>query len=293
VRGRLDHIAWDSRRDRAWVAARAAGSVEVVDLAEQKHWLSRPGFDEAQGVLYLPEIDRVVVACGDPGALEVFDAQSGDSAASVGIGADADVLRYDPTLQRVFVGWGSGAIAVVDTKSWKVVSAFSLTSHPEGFALTKDGERLIVNLAEERKVVDISRAEKTLKASWSLGDRRGNYPMILVQDDTRAVIGVRDPPSLLTLDTKSGAVLATEPLSSDVDDLFEDVEKRRVYAACGEGWIDVFEQKPDGAYRRSARHETRKGARTALLIPEKRRLLLAVPSFEGKNAELWVLDLAE
>lgn len=293
VEGRLDHIAWDSKRDRAWIAARANGSVEIVDLAEGKHVLSRAGFVEAQGIAYLPETDRVVVACGDPGALEVFDAQSGDSAASIGVGLDADVVRYDATLQRVFVGWGSGAIAVVDTKAWKVVSAFSLTSHPEGFALTKDGERLIVNLAEERKIVEISRAEKTLKAAWSLGERRGNYPMVLVENDTRVVIGVRDPPSLVTLDAKTGAVLASEPMSADVDDLFEDVAKQRIYAACGEGWIDVFERKSDGAFRRIARHATRKGARTALFVPEKRRLLLAVPAGEGKTAELWVLDVAE
>ncbi|MCC6409000.1 MAG: hypothetical protein IT453_17700 [Planctomycetes bacterium] len=287
--GRLDHVAYDPTRDRAWVAARNDGTIEVVDLAEKKLALSIAGYDQPQGIAYVPEVDRVVVACALPGTLEVFDAATGESVASVSIGREADVVRYDAASQRVFVGWGSGAIAVVDARAWKVVSAFALTAHPEGFVLAADEERLFVNLADERKVVELSRSEKRLKNAWHLGLRRGNYPLILVQGDTRMLVGVREPSALLTLDPKNGAVLAEVPMSADADDLFEDEPSKRVYAACGEGFVDVFELKDDGVWRRSARHPTRKGARTALWVESTRKLLVAVPAIGGQPAELRVL----
>ncbi|MCK6447530.1 MAG: hypothetical protein L6Q99_14155 [Planctomycetes bacterium] len=290
VKGRLDHVAYDSKRNRAWIAAREEGSIEVVDLAARKHVLSLAGYDEAQGIHYLPEVDRVVVACGAAGTLEVFDAETGDSVASVVVGRDADGVRYEDIHQRVMVGWGAGSIAVVDTNAWKVISAFALTSHPEGFVLAKDGERLFVNLPEEKKVVELSRSEKRLTNSWPLGERRGNYPLLAVQDDTRLLVGVRDPSTLVTLDATTGKVLASETMSTDVDDLFEDAARQRVYAACGEGFVDVFQLRSDGHWRRSARHPTRKGARTALWVQATGRLLVAVPAAGGAPAELLVLE---
>jgi hypothetical protein len=292
VTGRLDHVAYDPTRDRAWIAARENDTIEIVDLARGKHARSLAGYEEPQGIAYLPELDRVVVACGASGTLEALDADTGESIASVAIGRDADVVRWDAASERVFVGWGTGSISVIDARAWKVVSAFALTSHPEGFALAPDGERLFVNLADERKVVAVSRSEKRLENAWNLAPRRGNYPMVLLSGSTRLAVGVREPAALVTLDSTTGAVLGSEPLSGDVDDLFEDAENRRIYASCGEGWIDVFEPRPDGNWRRTARHATRKGARTALWVASTRRLLVALPSTPSQSAELWVLALA-
>lgn len=291
LEGRLDHLAYDPTRQRAWIAAPDQGSVEAVDLAAGRHVLSVPGCPEAQGIAYLPKVDRVAVACGATGTLEVLDAADGASVASVLLGRDADGVRYEEMHERVLVGWGAGSIAVVDTQAWKTISAFALTSHPEAFALARDGERLFVNLPEQRRVVELSRSEKRLRNTFDLGERRGNYPMVLAADDTRLLVGTRDPATLVTLDTTSGKLLASEPMSADVDDLFEDAERGRVYAACGEGFVDVFERRPDGLWRRSARHATRKGARTALWVPERRWLLCALPAVGGAPAELLVLEL--
>jgi hypothetical protein len=105
VTGRLDHLDIDLEGNRLFVAALAAGSLEVIDLRTGKRigrfWpLSTP-----QGVAYLPARHRVVVASGGSGRVEAYDGAP-SAVASVGNLDDADNLRVDPRADRLFVGYG-------------------------------------------------------------------------------------------------------------------------------------------------------------------------------------------
>jgi hypothetical protein len=84
-----------------------------------------------------------------------------------------------------------------------------------------------------------------------------------------------------------GKPVATAETCGDVDDLFVDAKRSRVYVSCGAGYIDVFEI---GAmtYRRTARIPTAVGARTSLFVPELDRLLVAVRAGVAGPAAIWV-----
>ena len=87
----------------------------------------------------------------------------------------------------------------------------------------------------------------------------------------------RRPPELAVFDMADGKPVANADTCGDIDDLFVDAKRARVYVSCGAGFVDVFEI--DGAtYRRMARIPTASGARTSLFVPEMDRLLIAVRS---------------
>jgi hypothetical protein len=65
-----------------------------------------------------------------------------------------------------------------------------------------------------------------------------------------------------------------------VDDLFFDRERGLLYAACGEGFLDVFERTAPGALRPRGRVPTAAGARTCLFAPEVQKLFVACPKRE-------------
>jgi DNA-binding beta-propeller fold protein YncE len=118
------------------VAALENDSVEIVDLQGQKLLKSLRGLDglrEPQGILYLPDCDRVVVANAGSGMCLVLDGESFAPVAKVDVGSDADNLRYDAKHKRVCVAYGNGGLATVDAQSWKVSERIKLTDHPEGF----------------------------------------------------------------------------------------------------------------------------------------------------------------
>lgn len=72
------------------------------------------GFSEPQGVAYVATADSVYVANGGDGSVRVL---RGDDLAPIGrieLGDDADNVRVDASRNHVLVGYGNGAIAIID-----------------------------------------------------------------------------------------------------------------------------------------------------------------------------------
>src|SRR5437899_7224412 len=137
VEGRIDHMSVDVNGQRLFVAALGNNTLEVVDLAQGKRLRSVTGLREPQGVVYIPELDQVVVANGDDGTVRTFDAKSFMMVSSLMLGDDADNVRYDPAGGRLVVGYGAGALAFIDARSHKVLGTVKLSAHPESFQLEK------------------------------------------------------------------------------------------------------------------------------------------------------------
>lgn len=294
VEGRLDHLAIDVARERLYVAALGNDSVEVVDLAAGA-WLRRLlGPREPQGILYIAEGDRLVVASGGEGTCAVYDGATLESVATVRVGPDADNVRYDARRRQVLVAHGT-ALGVVDARTWKALDPVPLGGgHPEGFQIDAHGERVYVDVPGARALRVVDLESHTVTATWKLEEAGVNFPMALApgtpgsDEPDLCLVGCRSPAKLLVRALSDGRALAALELSSDVDDLFYDARRRRVYAACGEGYVDVFERDAEGLGGRK-RIATARGARTCLFVPERDRIYVAAPSRGGEPARILVL----
>jgi hypothetical protein len=133
-------------------------------------------------------------------------------------------------------------------------------------------------------VVDL--VARALLNSWPLAGNPGNSPLALDPARHRLFLGARHPAQLLVLDTRTGRVVAQQPMDSDADDLFFDPVRRRVYVSCGGGAIDVYRQSRTGRYRRLQPLTTLPGARTSTFSPALDRFFLGVPAIGANPAEL-------
>src|SRR5262249_50724495 len=113
------------------------------------------------------------------------------------------------------------------------------------------------------------------------------FPMALDPDAHRVLVVFRSPPTLAAYSASDGTVAARVETCGDADDLFVDAKRRRVYASCGEGVVDVFEQA-GVSYQRLAQIPTVSGARTSLFVPDLDRLFVAVRARSGEPAVIWV-----
>jgi YVTN family beta-propeller protein len=95
VQGRIDHMSFDVRNGRLFVAALGNNTVEVVDVKQGKRVHSIPGLHEPQGILYLPRVNRLYVANGEDGTLRIFDGSSFEPVKTIKLDDDADNVRYD------------------------------------------------------------------------------------------------------------------------------------------------------------------------------------------------------
>src|SRR3954464_1235557 len=151
VQGRIDHMSLDVNNGLLFVAALGNNTIEVIDIEEGKRIHTIPNVREPQGVLYLPDINRLYVANRDDGTLRLFDGVSYQPLKTIKLGSDADNLRFDAEKKHVYVGYGAGALAVM-TEDGTKVAEIPLDEHPESFQLEKSGQRIFVNVPRSRKV---------------------------------------------------------------------------------------------------------------------------------------------
>jgi DNA-binding beta-propeller fold protein YncE len=286
VRGRIDHLAIDLARDRMFVAELGNDSLGVVELATGKVLRTIGGLAEPQGVVYDPATDTVFVADAGDGSVHRFAGAALTQLEPIQLGTDADNIRLDPEAGEVVVGYGTGALALIDTASGKVTSEIRLPGHPEAFQLEHGGGRIFVNVpdADQIAVVDRSRGEVS---SWRIADARGNFPMALDEAAKRLFSVYRVPPLLAVFDTASGTPVARLPACGDTDDVFLDGKRQWVYLSCGAGYLDVLERRGD-VYESLAHVPTAPGARTSLFVPERDRLYVAVRASGGERPAIWV-----
>lgn len=282
VSGRIDPLAIDASHQRLFVAELGNGSVDAVDLSSGAT-RRIGGLKEPQGLAYLPNRNELVVASGGDGTVRFFDAGSLAPLGSVSLGDDADNVRINPKTGHVVVGYGSGALAILDAARRTIVRTISVGAHPEGFQIDGEDRKAFVNVPDAHKIVVVDLDSGRALASWRAA-HLANFPMAL--DQGSGIVGVvyRVPARLALFDAATGTAKADLPACDDADDLYFDNKRRRIYVSCGSGAIDGFERQTGGNYVASAHIETRPGARTSLFVPALDRLFVAARAGSGAQS---------
>jgi DNA-binding beta-propeller fold protein YncE len=288
VEGRIDHLAVDLQGQRLFVAALGNNTLEVLDLKAGTRLHTITGLHEPQGVVFIPESNTIVVTNGQTGTCDLFDGTSFQHRNAVKLASDADNIRYDVATHTLYVGYGAGALGLIDATRAKHLGDIPLKGHPEAFQLEQAGSRIFVNIPSVHYIAVVDRDKRAVITSWPLQGAEAHFPMALDETHHRLFVGVRTPPLLMIVDTESGQEVARVKSVGDADDLFYDAQHRRIYIAGGEGLLTIVAQEDANRYTSVATIPTASGARTALFVPELGRLYLAVPHRGAQGAEVRV-----
>ena len=286
VSGRIDHMAIDLRRQRLFVAELGNNTVRVLDLTERKPIHVISGLKEPQGVAYVASNDTLYVANAGDGSVRIFRADNYEPAGRVDLGDDADNIRVDVAGNRVVVGYGNGALAVIDPATKTKKANISLKAHPESFQLAGSSTKVFVNVPQKKEIAVVDRVSGRQITSWPVTQAE-NFPMALDEESQHVVVAFRSPAALGAFSMRDGASVANVETCGDADDVFIDAKRRRAYVSCGSGLLDTFDTDR-GTYTRLAPTATAAGARTSLLVPELDRLFVAVRASAGEPAAIWI-----
>ncbi len=297
VNGRIDHMSIDLQGKRLFIAELESNSIEVIDLKSGKRTGSiSNGLNEPQGVMYIPETNRIAVANGGDGSVKFYDSRSSFSlVGDIKLTDDADNIRYDNTTRLLYLGHGEGAVAVVNATTDKIMGDIKLNGHPESFQLERSGTRIFINVPSDHSIEVADKQNLQQPASrWST-DATGaseNFPMALDEANHRLFVGFRDPPKVIVYDTQTGKEVTSMDTTKDADDIFYNLANRQIYVSGGEGSINVYKQINPDNYEFVSKIATSPGARTSLFVPELNSLYLAVPaSTDQQDAQLRIYEV--
>lgn len=284
---RLDHLALDSKREHLLVANTGNKSLDVVNLRTGKVVKSIPDQEGIQGLLYIPGADHLVATLGK-NTCNVFDAASFKQAGKLKV-PDADSIAFDARNNLVCVASGDRKIALFDARTMAPKGEIKLPTFPESLVIEKSRPRMYVNAPVPHQVLVVDTARREVLKRYPLPEA-GNYPLALDEANHHLFVGCRKEPCVIVLDTETGKQVARVTIPGDVDDLYFDAARRRLYASCGEGYLAVIRQASPTRYDLLAKVPTAKQARTCLFDPASSRIYLAVP--RGKDGpEIRVFDI--
>jgi len=298
VKGRLDHFAVDLKGQRLFVAALGddQNTVEVIDLRSGKWISSIPGQSKPQGMFYSPNFKKIFVANGTDGTCKIFAGDTFKLLDSLPIGPDADHVGYDPATKYLYVGFGdakSGGLAIIDTRTDKHVADIKTDARSGGIKIEKSKPQTFVTLtgATNLGVVDLKKREQV--SAWPTGVS-SSVALALDESDHRLFDGVRDPATLLVLDTKSGKEVSRIEGVAGIDDLWYDSAHHRVYASGGRGFdvgfVYAYLQKDADHYELLGKAPTAPGAGTSFWLPELNRLFVGAPANDKEGAAILVFE---
>jgi DNA-binding beta-propeller fold protein YncE len=288
VAGRIDHFTAFPKRRLLIFAALGNNSMEIVNTFQAKVVQSVKGLNEPQGVLCVPGLDKIFVANAGNGTVKVYDGKTYALRKSIELGAESDTdnLRYDEDSKRVFVGI-VGGVAMIDAVAETHVGKDLKGSggHSESFQLEKKGARIFVNVPEDGSVVNVIDRKTGELTKWGLNGVKANYPMALDEENHRLFVVTRRPPFLMVLNTDNGKEVARVPIGGSCDDVYYDVERKRIYALGGEGYISVVQQNDADHYTLSANIPSAIGVRTGIFYGTS--LYVGVPASGLEPAQIW------
>ena len=293
VKGRIDHLDINLKEQIIYVAALGNNSVEVVDLKNGKVVHSISGLDEPQGVCYVPQKHEIFVANGGNGDCNFFNGSSFKKTTTIHLSSDADDVRYDSASSKIYVGYGHGGIAVIDANTHKQIGDIKLPAHPEGFQIDNISNIILVNVPNKNMIGVIDLKELKLINKWTFNSPMGNFPIAIDTKQHYAFIGYRHQPKMMVLNERSGKVISTNDMVSDVDDLYFDNEKKQVYISGGGGFINIFEQNGLKVFKQIANIPTRNGARTSLFIQQLKIFVQAERAELNSTAQLIIYNITQ
>jgi hypothetical protein len=281
--GKLDHLALDAKRERLFLANTVNGTLDIVDVKDGKLLKQLRGQTGIQGIAYAADLDRVFVGLGGGGLCNVFTGDDYKLLKTVKFSDDTDNVRYDPASHQTFVAHNEKALGIIDAKTLAVSPDLKLPGSAEGFQIESGRPRLYLNIPSPCQVLVIDTLKKEIVGTYPVKLASNSHPLAIDEANKRIFIGCRTEPMVVVMDSETGKEIMKVDIPKDVDDLYYDAKRKKLYAACGEGFLAVIRQIDADKYEVAEKIPTVKQAKTAFFVPEVSRLYLAVPKQPDKD----------
>jgi DNA-binding beta-propeller fold protein YncE len=290
--GDFDHFAVDLAGNRLFLAGEDGGTLEVFDLRSGERLKTLKGFEAPHAIHFIPATNRLIVTDSGDGMSKIVDGKTYAVIGTVKLTPGADVMSYDASRKRLWVVTGGKnataklkdvTVSEIDPATGKRVGDFKFdTDFTESIAFEQKGNRAFVNVSGKHYVAVVDKATRKVIAKWPVKEGENNAPMALDEASKRLFVVTRKPFKLVVIDTDTGKSVASFEAPKRTNELIFDAANKRLYLA-GDDYIAVFAQKSANDYAEIARVPSAHGAKTAILVPEARRLFVAVSPGEGKT----------
>jgi hypothetical protein len=136
----------------------------------------------------------------------------------------------------------------------------------------------------------VERDNFRLLAQWPTGAAKRNSAIAFDSAKHRLFV-VGEPGAMAVLNSDTGKITNTVSIPADADDLAFDQTRHRLYVPGGDGFIGVYDTSDPDHVKEVVRLVTPKEARTAMLVPEEHKYLLAASAAGSHPAAVLIFEV--
>ena len=273
----FDYITVDSAARRVYLSH--GTEIKVIDADTGALIGNITGLKQVHGVALASEFGRGFISDGAQGKAILFDLQTLKVTGEAKADKDADSIIYDPFSKRVFVMNGDPhSSTVIDAKSGSVVGTIDLGGGPE-FAVADGKGTVYVNLEDKNELVGIDSQSLKIKSRWPLAPAGTPTALAMDVQHHRLFSAGRNPQMLVVLDSDSGKVLQSFPISAGADAAAYEPETGLVFVSTRDGMVHVFHEDSPDKFSEAETIKTEFGAKTMGLDTKTHNLFLDTADF--------------
>lgn len=192
---------------------------------------------------------------------------------------DADCVIYDPFSKRVFVMDGDPHNStVIDAKTGSVVGKIDLGGGPE-FAVADGKGTVYINLEDKSELIAVDSTSMKIKSRWPLAPAGAPTALAIDVPHHRLFSAGRNPQMMVVLDSDTGKVIQSFPISAGVDAAAFDPETALIFVSTRDGNVHVYHQDSPNKYSEVETVKTEYGAKTMGLDTKTHNLFLTTADF--------------
>lgn len=273
----FDYITVDTAARRVYLGR--GTEVQVIDADTGKVIGRIAGFMRQHGVALAQPFNRGYITDGETGTVTIFDLRDLKTIGTVAAQPDADCVVYDSVSRRVFTMNGDpNSSTVIDARSGKVVKTIALGGAPE-FAVVDGRGMLYADLASANQIIAIDTRTMTIRSRWSSAPLGEPTALAIDPAHHRLFSAGRNPAVLDILDTDTGKVIQSFPITQGVDAARYDPQTGDVFASTFAGRLHIFHEDSPNSFTALPAVSTEMGAKTMGLDLQSHDVFLDTADF--------------
>ena len=248
---RFDYLTVDPDDNYLISAHLGARQTYIIDLTTDKVVATIADTPGAEGVEYVPELNKVYTSNAYDNTIGVVDLRRMKVVKKLKTDAKPDGSTYAAPFHKLYVSDERGkAEAIVDVTKDEIIKTLHFDSETGMPQYDPVSRKVYVNLQDQNIFAVIDPSTDEVVGRYPVGRCKGNHGMALDPEHHRAFLSCEGNELMTVFDVEKHVPIGFLPIAGGPDVIKFDPGLARIYVACYSGAISVFHEDDPDHYRK-------------------------------------------
>ncbi|MGC2743943.1 MAG: hypothetical protein WA672_12195 [Candidatus Angelobacter sp.] len=248
---RFDYLTIDSSRNLLFSTHLGAGLLYAIDLKTNKVVKTFEDLPGIEGVELAPDVNKAYTSNWKEDKIGVIDLAQMKLIKKIPTESKPDGIAYAAPFHKIYVSDERGkAEAVVDANKDEIITTLHFGSETGNPRYDPVAKRVYVNLQDKNVIAEIDPATDKEVAEYPVGKCRGNHGMALDAEHRLAFLSCEENDLMTVFRLDTHEPIAYFPQAKGGDVIAFDPGLKRIYVACYDGAISVFQEDDPSHFRK-------------------------------------------